>query len=294
MFENDKLTVMFIILSFMFPYSLNFDMKKNMRNKYHTLKSLKNTFNSFSTFTKIPSDQSFKNNCKNSELLSNNILQAECLDEENKNYKVNLIDLNNCLINDNGVLSYKQKGNFIRSCTDCKLKTPVFNNKVQPINFECKCYSRNLSPIKTNINLNDFIYYDNKEGLKCKKIKFDTFEEPKHLDNNCILPRIMENKKFFAVCNKLNIINFEINDCIENINGKFSSGKKFFESCYNCEIQKEVKSYYLGCNCKDENNSIRKEYRPLHEFLEYFNDKIDCLNKSTNFNFKTKMIKVKK
>lgn len=267
MLKNDKLYVVLTILFFMFTCSNNFNIRK-----YQTITNP--TQINQNNFKKILSTQAFEKNCKNPKIISNRYLQAECAGKEST------LDLSNCLTNDKGILIYKENGQFDHSCSKCKLNFPFWEGKIQSTNFECDCFDKDIYESKTNISLKDFIYFE--KGLKCADINQTRKQKPKAIDSKCILSKITEDNTFFSVCENLNIINFDINNCISNKNGLFNKGKSFFDNCYSCNIQKEIGNYFLSCDCEDENKSIRREYKPIHDFLEYKNSEVNCFNSSYN------------
>jgi len=210
-------------------------------------------------------------NTKNPQIL----LQAEC------DNKISSIPLNSCLSNQNGVLIAKKNGQFQKSCSKCKLNFPYWDEKIQPINLECTCYDGELYDSLTNINLNDFIYYDeNSKNLKCTELNLNLTlnKEKKALDRECILGKFSEDNKFFSVCENKNVIDFDLDKCISNNNGTFDFGGNFLDTCDSCFLQREgfSGSYFLSCDCLDEKKSIRREYRFLSEFLEYREKAVRC------------------
>ena len=227
----------------------------------------------------------FEKNCKNIKIISNRYLQALCEGIDSS------IDLNNCLANNEGVLTHQKNGLFSKNCSRCKINYPYWENKIQPVNLECECYNKNIKEKKTNINLEDFLEFNNE--LKCKDFKiykkYSNYTKPKPIDTNCILGKITEENTFFSVCDKLNIINFDYENCIFNNNGVFEIGKSkknkktnFSRTCFNCNLQKINENYFLECNCLNSFNSLRKEFKPINEFLKYENNDVKCINDSIN------------
>jgi hypothetical protein len=133
-----------------------------------------------------------------------------------------------------------------------------------------------LYEIKTNINLKDFIYYDN--GLKCADIDERKLGIPEEIDTKCDKAKITDEEKYFSVCEKKNIINFELDKCIQNNNGVFDIGSHYMRTCHYCNVHKEKGVYVLTCDCEDANQSRRREYKPINNFLEYSNSKVNCLD----------------
>jgi hypothetical protein len=256
------------------------DKGSKTQNKTKTQSEIETLEDSYKIQTK---KSNYEINCKNEQLISNKYLHAMCDGEEYS------LDLNKCLMNNNGILRHGKNGLFSKTCSACKINYPFWNNKIQPYNLECECYGKDLKEIKTNINFNDFIEFDKR--LKCKDFdenkKYLESFKPKAIDTNCIFGKITEEYRFFSVCDNKNIINFDYGKCIFINNGVFEnpSGNEnentlelnFLKSCYNCNLRKIKETQFLQCDCLDASKSIRTESRPINEFLNYENDDVKCL-----------------
>ena len=215
------------------------------------------------TYTKITSTQAFEKACTGARIQQNRYLKATCEGQSAS------LDLNDCLYAENGVLIYEAEGEFYDSCSKCKLNYPTWQGKKQPINFECKCYDDDLREIKTNINLQDFVYFDRK--LKCANIDPRKLPKAQEIDNCDKKVEISDrqNNSFYKLeTTCFNQNSFRLDNCLGNNNGVFDYGKNFGRTCYFCEITKESSVYVLTCDCEDAKGSRRREYKALNQFFE--------------------------
>jgi hypothetical protein len=189
------------------------------------------------------------------------------------------INLNSCLANIDGKLTFMKDGFYSNSCTNCRINKKIGN----PINTNfLKCTCLNMRNVKntSEIKLSDVIVFDDNE-LKCN---FQDLETSKYLtpsDNFRVLCNklIISDKIniFKAFCGKKNIeYDLDLNKCIANIDGTLRIRKNgnYGLSCKNCILKKDVKDQnILACTCNRANN-------------RYWNDSIISLQERIIYNKK--------
>jgi len=220
----------------------------------------------------------FDSFCKSITLNSSN-LEAKC-----NNIGVS-IDLNKCFSNTNGKLVYASNGAYSKSCNSCSIKESLNPDKTKNYSLTCKCFDVKGGLKSSEINLNDFLYFNNK--LECDDVvklsntalNINTSE----LEENCQNVNIKNGNTFTATCSNKGI-EFNLNKCIGNFNGELALAENgnFGASCKNCEISLKNKVIMLSCSCADITNRFKTIESAINKFINFSGNTISCANQKSS------------